>query len=124
MRSRPLVGWDGRHGDADGGVPRHRVDHPPGRLADPDRDRGLGDADRKAPHRLSDGDGASFHQAGDADGAVVLGVGGEIVVLRAEVEASYERINATMHRLAFGLAGLMIVLTGVVVALAATGVFG
>ena len=49
---------------------------------------------------------------------------GEIAVLRAEVEASYERTNATIHRATFALAGLIVAVTGVVVALAATGVFG
>ena len=50
---------------------------------------------------------------------------GEIVALRAQGEANYERLHSAIHRAAFGLAGLMIALTGVVMGiLAATGVFG
>ena len=49
---------------------------------------------------------------------------GQIAVLRAEADTNYARLDATMHRLAFGLAGLIIAVTGVVVALVATGVLG
>ena len=49
---------------------------------------------------------------------------GQIAVLRAEADANYARLNSTIHRAAFGLAGLIIAVTGVVVALAATGVLG
>ena len=49
---------------------------------------------------------------------------GEIAALRAEVEAGYARLHSTIHRAAFGLAGLMIALTGVVVGLLAAGVIG
>ncbi len=49
---------------------------------------------------------------------------GQIAVLRAEADANYARLNSTIHRAAFGLAGLIIAVTGVVVALVATGVLG